>query len=1350
MVLVRGAVMGAGSTQPTAMRCPECGRRVTAVCPQHGPVQKLGAESEHAPASTPPDPQIQGYEDLAFVARGGFGVVYMATRIGADLRVAIKVARGDRAEARTRLAEEIRVLTDIGPPHVPAVLDRGETSAGAPYFVMEYLGDATLAGRLTDLGSPLPLDEALDVAIMIVRALAAVHDRGYVHRDLKPENIFVTGSLSHATSGSLSHATSGSLSHATSGSLSHATLIDFGLVTGGDDTTGGREISGERTVVGTTDYMSPEQCEGEIEVDARSDIYAMGVILHELITGRSPFCGPRAVVREKHLSHRPPRLSAAVPDQAIPAALEDIAARCLAKDRRERFSNARDLRCALDAVRSSREAPEAPPVSSRAFTRGATDARRLTCGVVFFETSAAPTVVQARLRAIGGQVAHGAGGRYAAVFVQELSDNPAQRAHTAARYLVQNGLCTRARVDLATVTAQTRRDGTRRFLNPLLAQLDLYPAPGDPEIVVTPAAAAVLPDAGGADEAPPSIAGELRSGAAMGGSWPLFGRDALVAALVESARAMTQGAAPTVVTVTGDPGTGKSHLFRELASRLAALEPAVTLLALRAREPALGDIDPTLTDLVRCGLSGSPSAGEADPARSGVLAAMLAQRPATPAAIGNLGAAPGAVRSAMTASTGDALRRKASARPLLILLDDAHSAGDVALAALEYAAAGEAGAPVWVCALGRPALLQDHPGWGERAGRRESHTVGPLDRESAEQLCRRLLLPVEAVPSSAVELLVERAAATPLLLVELVRGLHRQGIVRRSPKGESFYLATDELDRLPDTPLVEWLAQREIAGLAPTLRDHARLIALLGDDTSEGEIEGVVRWIDEQGGGADFPLDAGVATRRLLSTGMITRDAEGRVRYRQALVRQALAQDAPEAFQRLVHEAAASFYRDADTMPGQRRLSQLATHASAAGLGEEAARTFFTLAERARAWHAYLEAERLYSRVLEQPHVAPADRAAAHRGRGLMRYRVARYHDALADFSVARAHAEEIGDTMTSVDIQLDEATVLDWMDDFATSEQRVKEAEGRAPGDAPPLFRARLLLGLGRSATRFSRNDEAAALLEKAVNAAEPLGDEGYETRVIALMMLSYLLLAMNRLDGAPGVLEQLVTLCENHGDDLHLGGALNVRAMLWASEGARERMTADMERSLTIARKLGQASLELMGEFNFGEYLLLMDDPAAASPHIARARALDLRITGQPGRALIALLEARRLLYMGDVGGACSVVQGIRKNQAESLARGAHDRLMAPSEDVLCTAIELTGGGASAEQWDELEARSEQVSLGQERIEVIETRATALQRANRAEEARHHLARAVELASRIPNVMRRRLARRLVEIGP
>src|SRR5262249_33746388 len=179
--------------------------------------------------------------------------------------------------------------------------------------------------------------------------------------------------------------------------------------------------------------------------------------------------------------------------------------------------------------------------------------------------------------------------------------------------------------------------------------------------------------------------------------------------------------------------------------------------------------------------------------------------------------APGALRSALTVAAGSALRRRAAKRPLFVVLDDAHWASDVLLSALEYAALAEGGAPIWICALGRGTFESASPSWGESAGRREQDRPGPRDAASATSLCRRLLLPVESVADSAVQRLVERAQAVPLLLVELVRGLRREGIVRRSPKGEAWYLATDELDRLPDLPLIEWLARSELDALAPTL-----------------------------------------------------------------------------------------------------------------------------------------------------------------------------------------------------------------------------------------------------------------------------------------------------------------------------------------------------------------------------------------------------------------------------------------------------------------------------------------------------------------------------------------------------
>src|SRR6185437_11320248 len=142
----------------------------------------------------------------------------------------------------------------------------------------------------------------------------------------------------------------------------------------------------------------------------------------------------------------------------------------------------------------------------------------------------------------------------------------------------------------------------------------------------------------------------------------------------------------------------------------------------------------------------------------------------------------------------------------------------------------------------------------------------------------------------------------------------------------------------------------------------------------------------------------------------------------------AIARGTPEALRRRIHRAAARHYQAA---PDEHGMAQLAYHAAEARMGAVAGRVYLDLAERARARHAYTDAERLYSRALEQPGGAgPAERATAYRGRGLMRYRIGRYHDSLTDFSCAREMAIEQGDGEAQVEILLDEATALDWMDD--------------------------------------------------------------------------------------------------------------------------------------------------------------------------------------------------------------------------------------------------------------------------------------------------------------------------------
>src|SRR5262249_40606771 len=152
---------------------------------------------------------------------------------------------------------------------------------------------------------------------------------------------------------------------------------------------------------------------------------------------------------------------------------------------------------------------------------------------------------------------------------------------------------------------------------------------------------------------------------------------------------------------------------------------------------------------------------------------------------------------------------------LCVVLDDAHFADAAALDALEYAALAEAQAPIWICAFARPTFERTRRSWGERAGRHESLRLDRLGTEEAMALGRPLLLPAENVSDQALSLLVERTQGIPLLLVELVRGLKRDHVVRQHAKSETWFLATEELDRLPSLPLVEWMAQRELHALSP-------------------------------------------------------------------------------------------------------------------------------------------------------------------------------------------------------------------------------------------------------------------------------------------------------------------------------------------------------------------------------------------------------------------------------------------------------------------------------------------------------------------------------------------------------
>jgi Tol biopolymer transport system component len=272
------------------------------------------------------------YRVTASIGAGGMGEVYRATdtRLGRD--VAVKIVLASQAGDPDRLKRfetEARAAGTLNHPNILAIYDVG-AEGGSPYVVSELLEGETLRDRLTSAGA-LPSRKASDYAIQLAHGLAAAHQKGIVHRDLKPENLFITadGRLKILDFG-----------------LAKLIQADRGPEPGATVATSAGTEPG--MVLGTMGYMSPEQVRGRA-ADARSDIFAFGVILYEMLAGSRAFHGESAVeTMNAILKEEPPELSTTA--RGIPSALERIVPRCLEKNPAERFPSARDLAFGLEAI----------------------------------------------------------------------------------------------------------------------------------------------------------------------------------------------------------------------------------------------------------------------------------------------------------------------------------------------------------------------------------------------------------------------------------------------------------------------------------------------------------------------------------------------------------------------------------------------------------------------------------------------------------------------------------------------------------------------------------------------------------------------------------------------------------------------------------------------------------------------------------------------------------------------------------------------------------------------------------------------------------------------------------------
>ena len=256
------------------------------------------------------------------IGRGGMATVFLAQDLKHDRRVAVKVLHPELAATlgAERFLREIQIAAKLEHPHILTLIDSGEAD-GLPYFVMPFVNGESLGQRLRREGQ-LPLDEALRIAGEIADGLDYAHEQGVVHRDIKPGNILL--------------------------SRGHASIADFGIAKA-VDAASGEDATATATglTVGTPRYMSPEQATGAAEIDGRSDVYALGCVLWEMLAGQPPFDGPTPhVILARKATEEPPEVR--VIRKTVPPALENVLARAMATSPADRFQSAGELASALE------------------------------------------------------------------------------------------------------------------------------------------------------------------------------------------------------------------------------------------------------------------------------------------------------------------------------------------------------------------------------------------------------------------------------------------------------------------------------------------------------------------------------------------------------------------------------------------------------------------------------------------------------------------------------------------------------------------------------------------------------------------------------------------------------------------------------------------------------------------------------------------------------------------------------------------------------------------------------------------------------------------------------------------
>ncbi len=872
----------------------------------------------------------------AFAGRGGMGTVYRATDSFSGQRVALKLLHpSSSANAPRRFTREAELLSTLRHPAIVSHVAHGTADNGQPFLAMEWLEGETLAQRLSY--EPLRLQETLALVRRITEALAVAHQRGVIHRDLKPSNLFLR-----------------------QGRPEEVVLLDFGLARHVRPST---VVTASQVMLGTPGYMAPEQVSGNSQLTPAADIFSLGCVFYECLTGHPPFSAPQlATALAKILFTEPTPLSELCPD--LPSAFQELLARMLAKDPARRLPEAPSLLSALEELQSQREGgPGVPPAPRSAPPPRLASAEQQLVTVLLAAPRASAghdsleeevrLALRDSLRKLlapqGARVELLADGGLVLTLVASLgsaTDPAALAAHCALSLL--------ERWPEAVVALATGRGSLDSELpvgeamdraGQLLRQLESLPTDSSTPVLLDEVTAGLLGPGFQLARAPSGsflLQGEHlsvdESRPLLGKPTPCVGREQELALLELSFTTCVEESTAQAVLVTAPAGTGKSRLRHELLRRLNRRGHRPLVLIGRGDPMRAGSAEGLLAQALRrlCGVSGGEPLEERRARLSRRLSQHLPEARAQEVVefLGELCAIPfpdehsPRLRAAradpqmMSLQVGRAwvafLEAECAWQPVLLVLEDLHWGEQLSVRLMDEALRELADQSFLVLAVARPEVEQLLPGpWLQRL--QQVH-LRQLSRKAGARLVREVL--GAQVPDSLVDRLVEQAAGNALFLEELIRGV-----------------AEGRGEEVPETVLA--MLQARLVRLAPEERRVLLAASFFGRTFWAGGVRTLL---------SGEPTAAALkdALQRLVEQEWVEPQLASRFpgeeeyRFRHALVRDAAYALVPDSHKPLGHQLAGPWLEGA----GESDPRVLAEHASLGQQPERAVRFLARAAEQ--------------------------------------------------------------------------------------------------------------------------------------------------------------------------------------------------------------------------------------------------------------------------------------------------------------------------------------------------------------------------------------------------------------------